>query len=494
MQVTPFMTQNVDIGVRPGQRDGYPPHIRESFLSFFIKPLVFSGTHARKNRIVAAYFSLSLYASHSLCFFCFFEPFLSFWQRFEESPRRKATIMHSPRPFWAVFLLSALSSVLASVLPAKPLQQPDFDAVIVGGGPAGLSALSGLARVRRKALLIDSGEYRNAPAKTVHDSLGFDGVTNRYYRWLAREQISQYGTVAMTNGTVVEVKRVDTKESGWHSFFRVKTVHGGEVTARKVVLATGLRDVLPDTPGVKENWGDRIFHCPWCDGTELADEALGLLGGSLEVVPNMVREVLTLNTDLVAFTNGTDGEETRMKMGRWGGFLGLHNVVVDDRRIKRIVRVQGDYGDFDTFEKKEGGVFRVDFEEGEAVYRDGFLTAFPTEQRSRLGVDLGVKIVAGGMWADEQHGFHTNVRGVYAVGDANADNSTNVPHALYTGKRAAVYLHLRLALEDGDRELNQSSATAFKMKKRDVELQARNLWDTMNGRPGELLYAGEFDG
>ncbi|KAM7210798.1 hypothetical protein V8F06_013823 [Rhypophila decipiens] len=168
--------------------------------------------------------------------------------------------------------------------------QIDYDTVVVGGGPAGLAALSGLARVRRNVLLIDSAEYRNGPTRHMHDVLGFDGVTPAYFRHAARQQLAHYETVSWINGTSSSPSTNIT------------------ITARKVVLATGLRDIIPSTPGIVENWGKGMFWCPWCDGHEHADQPLGLLG-SLDNVPGNVRELVTLNKDLIAFVKGTDREQ-----------------------------------------------------------------------------------------------------------------------------------------------------------------------------------------
>ncbi|CAM1508615.1 Fc.00g054630.m01.CDS01 [Cosmosporella sp. VM-42] len=166
------------------------------------------------------------------------------------------------------FVFSALASLgsAAAIVRDEPAE---YDAIIIGGGPAGLAALSGLARVRRNALLIDSGVYRNALTRHMHDVLGFDGVTPAYYRFGARTQLSHYDTVTMTNGTVTKIEPLQNNTK-----FSVSADYPGNqkktFTARKVVLATGLRDLLPNTPGIKENWGHGIYWCPWCDGQAMS--------------------------------------------------------------------------------------------------------------------------------------------------------------------------------------------------------------------------------
>jgi thioredoxin reductase len=274
------------------------------------------------------------------------------------------------------------------------------------------------------------------------------GVTPAYFRWAARQQLSHYTTVTMINGTVVKITPADAQNT--HFTVTSRNPAGTaetNLTARKIVLATGLRDILPDTPGVRENWGQGIFWCPWCDGHEHADQPLGLLG-SLDNVPAAVREMLTLNKDIVALVNGTDTPEFRAltdsKLANWQKYLEIHNVKVDNRTITRITRLrEGTDGNEDPSLPTiaEHDLFRVEFTEGEPVDRAAFLAAFSSEQTSKVGEEMGVQLWGGRLAVDPTAGLVTNVPGVYAVGDANSDNTTNVPHALFSGKRTAVYLH-----------------------------------------------------
>merc|ERR1712000_241422 len=279
----------------------------------------------------------------------------------------------------------------------------DYDAVIVGGGPAGLSALSALARVRRNVLMVDSGEYRNQPTRHMHDVIGFDGVTPAYYRWAAREQISHYDTVSMTNGTVSSI--VSQENNTW---FTVNIDESEPVTARKIVLATGLRDLLPDTPGVKENWGNGIFWCPWCDGHEHADQGLGLIA-SLPEIPGLVREMLTLNEDIVALVNGTDTpemrEEAEKELPKWEEYLKLHNVTIQNGTIAAIRRLENaTSGDPSLPTYPEHDLFRVDFEGGKSIERNAFLTSYEDEQMSWVGPEMGVRLDGGpDQGANDQH-------------------------------------------------------------------------------------------
>ncbi|KAF4973155.1 hypothetical protein FSARC_499 [Fusarium sarcochroum] len=393
----------------------------------------------------------------------------------------------------ALFSLGNAAAIARGKSSASVIPETNYDAIVIGGGPAGLSALSALARVRRNALLIDSGEYRNGPTRHMHDVLGFDGVQPAYYRWAARNQISYYPSVEMRNGTVTDIES-HADENTW---FTVSVAYPGgrndKLTARKVVVATGLKDIIPTTPGVVENWGKGIYWCPWCDGNEHANQTLGLLA-PLNKVAGLVREVRTLNTDIVAFVNGSDDSATRKladeDLPRWQDYLKLHNVTVDNRTITEVKRLKdGATGNKDPSlpSVPEFDLFSVEFTEGDAVERAAFFVDFPNEQRSHVGEKAGVKLLADRLVANDTAGMVTNVPGIYAVGDANTDGSTNVPHALWSGKRAVVSLHVQLEREQQKVELDNFHS------KRDTLLQERDLWNTMNGKRGELLYAGEFD-
>ena len=274
----------------------------------------------------------------------------------------------------------------------------------------------------------------------------YTGVTPAWYRYAARQQISFYDTVEMKNGTVNKIEAVSN-----NTFFEVLTKLPGRkakvITARKIVLATGLRDDIPNTPGLAKNFANGIYWCPWCDGHEHADQQLGLIG-RLQSVPGTVREILTLNKDIIAFTNGTDTAENRKLTAQdnpdWETSLRLNNVTIEDRIIKSIHRLRnGEPKNADPSlpSVPENDLFRVDFFEGPSIKRNAFLTSFGTSQASQVGPELGVDLWGGKLAVNDKKGLVTNIPGVYAVGDANSDNSTNVPHALWSGKRSAVFLH-----------------------------------------------------
>lgn len=251
----------------------------------------------------------------------------------------------------------------------------------------------------------------------------------------------------MTNGTVTKITSLNTTLPSYTAEVKYPSGEVSTVTTRSVVLGTGLKDLLPNTPGLTDNWGKGIYWCPWCDGHEHADQPLGILS-SLADAPGLVREVSTLNSDVVAFVNGTDTpeirSETESNFAGWETYMKVNNVTIYNQTILSITRLKSGYNasaDPSLPTYPEHDLFRIDLDDGTCVERAAFFVEFPDEQRSSLGQNMGVKLVDGRLAGNQTNGYQTNIALVYAVGDNNIDRSTNVPHAMYSGKRAAVYLH-----------------------------------------------------
>jgi len=150
-----------------------------------------------------------------------------------------------------------------------------YDVVVVGGGPAGLSAALALGRARRSVLVIDAGAPRNAPAGHVHNYLGREGVAPGELLAAGRTEVALYGGTVAT-GTITSAERVGSADAD--DGFRVRLEGGQTVLARRLLVTTGLVDELPAVPGVAERWGRDVLHCPYCHGWEVRDQALGILG------------------------------------------------------------------------------------------------------------------------------------------------------------------------------------------------------------------------
>src|SRR5690348_2425256 len=149
----------------------------------------------------------------------------------------------------------------------------EYDVAVVGGGAAGLSAALVLTRARRRVAVIDAGEPRNGPASAMHGFLSCDGTAPGDLLARGRDEVTTYGGHLLA-GTVTDVR---PREGDG---FALTLADGTALGARRVLVTTGLRDEIPDIPGLRERWGRDVLHCPYCHGYEVRDQPLGVLGGS----------------------------------------------------------------------------------------------------------------------------------------------------------------------------------------------------------------------
>ncbi|GAA3440028.1 NAD(P)/FAD-dependent oxidoreductase [Kutzneria kofuensis] len=145
-----------------------------------------------------------------------------------------------------------------------------YDVIVIGGGAAGLSGALALSRARRSVLVIDAGRPRNAPAGNAHNYLGRDGVNPLELLRIGRAEVESYG------GEILPAEAV--KAARTDRGFTVQLADGSTVDGRRLLVATGLTDELPDIPGVAERWGKDVLHCPYCHGWEVRDRSIGVIG------------------------------------------------------------------------------------------------------------------------------------------------------------------------------------------------------------------------
>jgi thioredoxin reductase len=167
-----------------------------------------------------------------------------------------------------------------------------LDAIVIGGGPAGLQAALTLGRIHREVLVVDSGDYRNAPAEHLHNLIGSDGMAPADLRADARRDLARYDTVRVIANEVTEVR-------GAEGAFEIVLADGSTETSRAVVLATGVRDELPDIPGLADQWGRRVAHCPFCHGHEFAGKRIGILAVDDARLTHLSGLLQPISTDLV---------------------------------------------------------------------------------------------------------------------------------------------------------------------------------------------------
>lgn len=228
-----------------------------------------------------------------------------------------------------------------------------------------------------------------------------------------------------------------------NNYFHATTANG-TYTARKVILASGLKDDLPNVPGLRDAFGKGVFWCPWCDGFEHRDQLMGVLGDFSDAYDSVKELYPTLNKHIRIYANGTGNaaqiNRLNGKNKDWQKVFDKYNVTVNHKPILNITRTQSGSEIQDSAIRKELDKFRVYFSDGSYEERDAFITNYGTSQASHLPEQLKVGFL-GNKMNTMAPGLRTTVPGVWGVGDANSDNSTNVPHAMSTGKKAAVFCH-----------------------------------------------------
>ena len=268
-----------------------------------------------------------------------------------------------------------------------------FDVVIVGGGPAGLNAALVLGRCRRRVLVCDAGEPRNARARALHGYLTRDGTPPLDLLRLGREELLHYG-IEPRQVLVTDVSRVDDA-------FEVTLANGHRVQARTVLLATGVRDVLPTIAGLEECYGISMHHCPYCDGWEVRDKIVAVLGETRSPA-GLAVSLKTWTDRVVAFTNGRIRISTAQRRQ-----LDAHAIPLYTRRIAAA-------------EHRDGRIERLILVDGTPVDCDAVFFTAPQRQQSELALRLGCEFTRRGTVKTDHLG-NTCVPGIYVVGDASRD-------------------------------------------------------------------------
>jgi thioredoxin reductase len=283
-----------------------------------------------------------------------------------------------------------------------------------------MSAALVLGRARRRVVLYDHGRYRNAASSSLHGYLSRDGVHPAELRRVAREELSRYPSVAIRQTEVVRARRQGSE-------FELEELAGQRTRCRKLLLATGLQDELPALPGLQDLLGISAFHCPYCDGWELRDQALIAYGEG-----NQGAELafeLTLWSRDVTLCTGARRPPDALHAERLAHF----GVSVRTQRISRV-------------EAQPGSQVRVWFQDGSSMVRRALFYSEGSRQASPLGAQLGVAFTPkGGVEAGRLEA--TSVEGVYVAGDASRDALQAVV-AAGEGAKAAVAINMALLKED----------------------------------------------
>ena len=293
-----------------------------------------------------------------------------------------------------------------------------FDVIVVGGGPAGLSAALMLGRCRRRVLVCDVGQPRNRRSRALHGYLTRDGIEPPAFHDLGRRELAAYGVEFRCVG-VTGARREPT-------LFRVALANRAEEEARYLLIATGVVDDLPAIPGFEECYGRSIFHCPYCDGWECRDRRIAAFGSGRDVM-RLALGLRGWSGDVVVCSHGTGlDRRSRERLARNG----------IDVRAERVAAI----------DHRDGELGRVVFEGGDAIDRDALFFTTAQHPQSPLAAALGCELTRRGAVKTGSL-CDTNVDRVFVAGDASRD-AQFVVVAAAEGVKAAVAINKALQAEE----------------------------------------------
>jgi thioredoxin reductase len=291
-----------------------------------------------------------------------------------------------------------------------------YDAIVIGGGPAGLAGALWLARYRLSTLSFDAHNPRNAATWAVHGYLGMEDFPPFELRRTGREQAKRAG--AEFEPACVE------RVSGEIDDFRVYLADDREFRARRLLFATGLRDIIPEIPGLHDFYGTSIWHCPDCDGPSVNDCRVGVIGWGRQIA-SFCMQMLTWTDQLVVLTHGHEPDlppRSRAALRRF-------NIPI---RTEPITSIQG----------KDGQVEKAILNGGDEEQFDAMFFHIAYGPGCSIPADLGCKADEGGILKVDKN-FRTSVPGIYAAGDITAGSKLAI-RAAADGTRAAIGIYRSL--------------------------------------------------
>ncbi|MFJ9367820.1 NAD(P)/FAD-dependent oxidoreductase [Nocardia sp. NPDC101769] len=300
--------------------------------------------------------------------------------------------------------------------------------MVIGAGAAGLSAATVLARACRGVVVVDAGEPRNAPAQHVHGFLSRDGVEPAELFAAGRAEMLGYGARLLDD-------RVTSIEA-WQGGFAVRA-QNSTLTTRTVLVATGLRDKLPQIPGLHEQWGIGVLHCPYCHGHEVRDTAIAVIGGdNRPFTLHQASLVRQWSADVIFFPNGIGLSEQERRV------LTTRGIRIDDRVVTRIIL-------------RDSQIYGIELGDGRLVRRQTVFIGPTFLPNDELLTDLGCAVGDDGWVTVDPTGL-TSVEGVWAAGNV-VDSPAQLISAAAAGSKTAIAINHHLLARDIEHALALAS-------------------------------------
>ncbi|MFJ7737365.1 NAD(P)/FAD-dependent oxidoreductase [Lysinibacillus sp. NPDC097287] len=296
-----------------------------------------------------------------------------------------------------------------------------FDCIIVGAGPAGLSASLTLGRARRKIAVFDDGTNRNRVTQESHGFLTRDGIKPHDFKAIGLKELENYPSVSYFKTTVTEI----IKDSENNRFI-VKTSDGKEFVTEKIILATGIQEVF-FIPSIREYYGKSLFSCPYCDGWELRDKPLIVMAENEENALHMAKLVYNWSKDLVVLTNGVVISKEGVKE------LQKRNIKIISEPIKKLIG-------------NEGYLEKIEFESGDVIFRAGGFVLPSFYRPNKFVEQLGCGVQESGVVVTDGAG-RTTQNNIYIAGETEKSGPSSLMLAAADGSKVAFAVNTDLTME-----------------------------------------------
>ncbi|PCD85137.1 NAD(P)/FAD-dependent oxidoreductase [Lysinibacillus fusiformis] len=293
--------------------------------------------------------------------------------------------------------------------------------MIIGGGPAGLSAALTLGRARRKVALVDNGTNRNRVTQESHGFLTRDGIKPQEFKNLASKDIESYPSITMMDQTVIEIIKDDIT-----GLFLVNTSENKTYVTEKILLATGIQEEFP-LPQIRQYYGKSLFSCPYCDGWELRDKPLAIIAENEEHISHMTKLVFNWSQDLIVFTNGHQ----------------LSKKIQNDFEQKKIKAYTNTIKDLHG---DDGNLSSVELETGDNILRAGGFVVPSFYRPNKFAKQLNCQVDENGTIMTDGAG-RTTAAGIYIAGETEKGGPSSLMIAAAEGFKAASSINMDITIE-----------------------------------------------
>lgn len=299
------------------------------------------------------------------------------------------------------------------------MSETEYEVIIIGGSYSGLSAAMALGRSLRKILVIDNGKPCNEQTPHSHNFLTQDGKSPKEIAESAKKEVSDYETVHFHQGKAADAKKTELG-------FEITTENGEKFHSKKLIVATGIVDEIPDIKGFKESWGISLIHCPYCHGYEYRNKKTGIIANGDKAV-HISSLVKNLTEDVTILTRGKEifTDEQKEKLKR-------NNIQIIEHEISEL-------------KHQNGVVESIIFSDQTEMNFDAVYGAFPFHQHSEIPTILGCEFTEFGHIKTDQF-QKTNIPGVFVCGD-DSSMMRSVSNAVMTGNVAGAMVNMELVTD-----------------------------------------------